>query len=152
VGLDRDAHALHQRRPRRVRGLLGHPRVLLGDPLTEADTEVLDCLLDGLTACDPVRATLTRCSIEGDPIPVTYYVVPEGEDCTAAVFSDTTEDAFGPREVRQDDCEAVVEVEECPWVTAEDCTPIESEQDAPSSRPLPPRPRRHLDEPDGAAL
>lgn len=86
-----------------------------GQDETVEAPEAISCLLEAFAACEPVRADITRPTIEGDPILSTFFVLPEGEGCGLVVFIDSREDAFGSQEIDRYACTELTEATACPW-------------------------------------
>jgi hypothetical protein len=85
--------------------------------IAEANT----CLVEGFTACKPVRLDVTQRTVEGDPVFTTFLVVPQGDRCFVEMFTDARQDRFGDGEAHQSRCEAVQAAESCPWIAADAC-------------------------------
>jgi hypothetical protein len=73
-----------------------------------AERQVIACLLDAWASCQPARAWLTQPTVEGDPIKTVVFVETGGTDlCQAVVFTDTTEDDFGPQQLTKRTCSSL---------------------------------------------
>ncbi|AEV86602.1 hypothetical protein ACWT_5585 [Actinoplanes sp. SE50] len=59
------------------------------------------CLIEAVHAGRPARLAVTRPTVEGDPIPVTYTA---GADGRVEVVTDARRDRFGGRTVTRDFC------------------------------------------------
>ncbi len=63
------------------------------------------CFVDAATAGRPVTLSVTRPTMEGDPIPVTYTA---GDDGRVTVVTDSRQDGFGARNVTTATCQGPV--------------------------------------------
>jgi hypothetical protein len=53
------------------------------------------CLLDALEGCSPARYTDVFSTVEGDPIVMDYFVVPQAGTCELVEVHDSSRDKFG---------------------------------------------------------
>lgn len=86
------------------------------------DQARINCITGAFANCSAARFEVTEFTIEGDPILITYFVVPEGDTCSVTRFIDNSQDAFGDGLLHQYTCTSVEESTECPWVAAQGCT------------------------------
>ena len=70
-----------------------------GDTLPDSAAR---CFIDAAQAGHPARLKVTRPTVEGDPIPVTYTA---GTDGRTEVVTDSRQDGFGPKEVTRQTCQ-----------------------------------------------
>lgn len=80
------------------------------------------CLVNAFVKCTPVRADETLTTIEGDPIPIVYLVVPDDAGgCHVVTFHDATQDSFGSGRIEQSTCDGARLAELCGGVSTEGC-------------------------------
>ena len=91
-----------------------------GPDATTPPAEV-QCLIDAVAACRPAHLTLTRGTLEGDPIDTAYVVRPEGTGCSVITIVDTRADQFGGQSLTTSQCQTFTRVDGCPWVTTSGC-------------------------------
>ncbi|MCO8269847.1 DUF4362 domain-containing protein [Actinoplanes sp. TRM 88003] len=60
------------------------------------------CFVDAAQAGHRARLAVTRPTVEGDPIPVTYT---SGTDGRTEVITDSRQDGFGPKEITRQTCQ-----------------------------------------------
>nr|WP_221379614.1 hypothetical protein [Actinoplanes polyasparticus] len=70
-----------------------------GDKPPESATR---CFVDAAQAGHPARLKVTRPTVEGDPIPVTYTA---GADGRTEVLTDSRQDGFGPKQITREICQ-----------------------------------------------
>lgn len=59
------------------------------------------CLIDAASAGRPARLQVTRPTVEGDPIPITYT---SGEDGRVEVVTDSRQDKWGQQVITRETC------------------------------------------------
>lgn len=71
----------------------------LREPCCASATVHRQCLVEALERCTPARYVEVTTSVEGDPIVLSYFVVPNASSCQLVVLEDASRDAYlGPGE------------------------------------------------------
>ncbi|MBW6433390.1 DUF4362 domain-containing protein [Actinoplanes hulinensis] len=90
-----------------------------GDGLPESAAR---CLIEAVRAGRPAQLKVTRLTVEGDPIPVTYAA---GADGRVEITTDSRKDGFGTQVVTRRTCTDPVAAPELEFAHCSEPTPIE---------------------------